>query len=296
MIKKILFICALLSGFWSVAQVEWEASVDTNAIRIGEQLTLTLHAGSLEEGTVIWPQFGDTLGDLEVVQVEDTDTIDRNSMVQHLRLTSFDTGFAIIAPIQLVMKGDTQFTSPLLIRVNDVPVDDDQELYDIKAPIEAPFNWLKWSLIILGSGLVLFMIFWIYRRITRKEETGPIRIVNRREPWEEFLERLRQREEKRSWDGNVKEHYSEISEVLRDYLERPFGVDALEVPTSEIQVNVRSLPWMSEDRNTLIDLLSRADLVKFAKSNPGPEVARDDLLQAIRLIERTHPRKEVDHE
>ncbi|MDX5326612.1 MAG: hypothetical protein LPK80_10160 [Bacteroidota bacterium] len=296
MIKKILFICALLSGFWSVAQVEWEASVDTNAIRIGEQLTLTLRAGSLEEGTVIWPQFGDTLGDLEVVQVEDTDTIDRNSMVQHLRLTSFDTGFAIIAPIQLVMKGDTQFTSPLLIRVNDVPVDDDQELYDIKAPIEAPFNWLKWSLIILGSGLILFMIFWIYRRITRKEETGPIRIVNRREPWEEFLERLRQREEKRSWDGNVKEHYSEISEVLRDYLERPFGVDALEVPTSEIQVNVRSLPWMSEDRNTLIDLLSRADLVKFAKSNPGPEVARDDLLQAIRLIERTHPRKEVDHE
>ncbi|MDX5449256.1 MAG: hypothetical protein LPK47_12845 [Bacteroidota bacterium] len=296
MIKKILFICALLSGFWSVAQVEWEASVDTNAIRIGEQLTLTLRAGSLEEGTVIWPQFGDTLGDLEVVQVEDTDTIDRNSMVQHLRLTSFDTGFAIVAPIQLVMKGDTQFTSPLLIRVNDVPVDDDQELYDIKAPIEAPFNWLKWSLIILGSGLILFMIFWIYRRITRKEETGPIRIVNRREPWEEFLERLRQREEKRSWDGNVKEHYSEISEVLRDYLERPFGVDALEVPTSEIQVNVRSLPWMSEDRNTLIDLLSRADLVKFAKSNPGPEVARDDLLQAIRLIERTHPRKEVDHE
>lgn len=296
MIKKILFICALLSGFWSVAQVEWEASVDTNAIRIGEQLTLTLRAGSLEEGTVIWPQFGDTLGDLEVVQVEDIDTMDGESMVQHLRLTSFDTGFAIIAPIRLVVKGDTQSTSPLLIRVNDVPVDDDQELYDIKAPIEAPFNWLKWSLIILGSGLILFMIFWIYRRITRKEETGPIRIVNRREPWEEFLERLRQREEKRSWDGNVKEHYSVISEVLRDYLERPFGVDALEVPTSEIQVNVRSLPWMSEDRNTLIDLLSRADLVKFAKSNPGPEVARDDLLKAIRLIERTHPRKEVDHE
>ena len=70
------------------------------------------------------------------------------------------------------------------------------------------------------------------------------------------------------------EYYSELTEIVRGYIERELKVPALENTTDEVLAmikdfkNADSIETSKETIKKLKDLLQEADLVKFAKSKP----------------------------
>lgn len=83
---------------------------------------------------------------------------------------------------------------------------------------------------------------------------------------------LRRLERRKLWQrGFVKQYHSEVTEIIRRYIERRFGVMALEMTTGEVMHNVKQTAMSVEVQETLFKFLSDADLVKFAKYQPTPE-------------------------
>ena len=67
--------------------------------------------------------------------------------------------------------------------------------------------------------------------------------------------------------GKIKEYYSTLTDIAREYIEGQFGVNAVEMTTDEILEEVRGLDFEPSVYGKLKDTMELADLVKFAKYN-----------------------------
>lgn len=86
---------------------------------------------------------------------------------------------------------------------------------------------------------------------------------------------LNKLEKKELWQrGEVKEYYSELTDIVRNYIEEAIEIPAMESTTSELiqSLKVASLKkkmkLSKETIDNLFTVLKQADLVKFAKSKP----------------------------
>lgn len=269
-------------------QINIEAKLDTSIIKIGEQSTLTLKLSSSVTDTIIWPVFKDTIaGKIEIVKKNKIDTIidsldiTKRILQQKLILTSFDSGYHPIPPIRFyIKKGKDDSTNyaeseALLLSVLTVKVDTTKEIKDIKAILKVPFSikgWVKqyWQWIALGIiVLVLTILSYLYYK--RKKSKVPEikeKIIVKKLPHKEAMEKLTLLKEKKLWQqGKIKEYYSELSNIIREYIEKRFFIPALEQTTPEILYSIHR-KLNDESYHKLSELLSLADIVKFAKEKP----------------------------
>ena len=65
--------------------------------------------------------------------------------------------------------------------------------------------------------------------------------------------------------GKVKEYFSSLTDIAREYIEGQFGVNAVEMTTDDILEEIKPLRFSKETYNKLKDTMEVADLVKFAK-------------------------------
>jgi hypothetical protein len=88
--------------------------------------------------------------------------------------------------------------------------------------------------------------------------------------------------------GNVAAHYDSVAQTLRQYLEAAENVDACERTTSELLWALP--PYLSRAglRDRCHDVLSDADLVKFARMRPDEATAADFLRRARGLLGAWH--------
>jgi hypothetical protein len=93
--------------------------------------------------------------------------------------------------------------------------------------------------------------------------------------------------------GHVKTYHSELTEILRMYLERRFNIHALEQTSLEIISDVNSILQNDEAKQNLTKTLEIADSVKFAKHKSGALENEQSLKMAIQFIEST--RKPQEH-
>jgi hypothetical protein len=85
------------------------------------------------------------------------------------------------------------------------------------------------------------------------------------------LEQLDTLRLKKLWqNGETKEYYSELTDILRMYIEQQFDIHAAEMTTDEILFNMKPIDINRKVVNKLSDILMIADLVKFAKAFPSP--------------------------
>ena len=71
--------------------------------------------------------------------------------------------------------------------------------------------------------------------------------------------------------GEYKEYYLRLSEIFRRYLERRYGIQALERTTYEIIIEFRSLALENSEEEVIYHFLDECDMVKFAKHDPTQE-------------------------
>ena len=90
---------------------------------------------------------------------------------------------------------------------------------------------------------------------------------------------------------DYKQYYSKLTEIVKNYFEEDISMDALESTTDELidklelLKDVGKLSLNTETIQNFKSVLKTADLVKFAKSNPGIELASSDkkLLETVLL-------------
>jgi len=277
----ILFAAACLS---SAAQEERSLKIttDRNQIVIGEQLHMQMVMTSRATDTVLFPQVGDTLvKEVEIVSRSPIDTafsddLSQRVLKQEFVLTSFDSGYFPIPPRAAVVNGDTLLSNPFLVAVQTVKVDTAQKIYDIRGVAEAPFSLVEWlrenwywiaGALVFLALLTWFMLWWSKPKAPRAE---PEVRVPAKAPDEQALERLDALAAQKLWQANkVKEYYSELTDILREYIEARFAFPALEQTSDEIILSMKHLPdFQPAQVDQVKRLLFLADLVKFAKEKP----------------------------
>src|SRR5690606_18343619 len=98
-------------------------------------------------------------------------------------------------------------------------------------------------------------------------------------------------------EDRYKEYYSELTGIVRLYLEDEVHVSAMESTTDQLITKLEMLKDAGElnlEEGTLEQfqkILGAADLVKFAKSKPASSVAEQDRQLVEQLVEKTHRAK-----
>lgn len=279
--KQLFYILFLISAVGFTQNSKLKVEIDTTNIRIGEQFQYKLIVN--ETKNVILPEL--KLNSLEIVDSTKVDTV-KNTLIRKYILTGFDSGAFYIPQQRVFIKNQAYFTDSLLVNVITIPVDTTKvKKFPIKAIKSEPYVFDDFkNYIILALIALAIIAFWLYWFLGRKskitEEQPTYRILS---PKEEAFVKLKELDEKLLWqNNNIKKYYSELTIIVRNYIERELKVPALENTTDEIITNVKNFKdseviEVSKDTlQKLKELLQEADLVKFAKSKPlAPEIEQD---------------------
>ena len=278
-----------------------KAEIDTTNIRIGEQFQLKISVD--ETQNVIIPKI--QLKGLEVIDSTRIDTI-KNSLIRRYILTGFDSGAFYIPQQQIFVKNQAFLTDSLLINIATIAIDTLKvKKFPIKSIKKEPYTFDDFRIYIYLILAILAIIgFWIYWFVIKKrKETEDAPTYRTLPPFEEAILRLNELDEKLLWQNNkIKEYYSELTEIVRGYIERELKVPALENTTDEVLAmikdfkNLDSIETSKETIKKLKDLLREADLVKFAKSKPLAIEIEDDRRDAEFIIGNLKPKQIIEKE
>lgn len=299
----ILSVCMLLvlSGRMKAADFTVRAEIDSLAMFIGDQANLKIKISQGTEERIISPILSDSIvAGLEIVEQPLSDTVVKEDgtldVFINYKITSFDSALYFIPPMPFVCGEDTQYTNPLTIKVVDVPVDTTQmAITDIKNVYEPPFNWplfIRVVLYVLIGLLCGWLIYYLVRKYRKKDVVAePKEVVDPRKAHEIALEELDKLKEAKLWQQNkVKEYYTQLTEIIRQYLKRRYDIDALESTTDEVLAEVKAL-HLSEDKACVLtdlkNVLGLADLVKFAKYVPIEHDNTHSFSLAVKIVNVT---------
>lgn len=281
-----------------------QSLLSSDSMLIGDQLQYTLRVDAASGVAFQLPLIADTLSaTLEVLAPLSADTVEeggRTVVQHHYLLTSFEAGMQMLPGQEVIYtlgeEMDTARSMPLMIQVFAPEVDTSKQIMPIKPPINTPVTFME-ALPWIGSGtggllliglVVLLIIRYLRKRGNKTEEPSvplePAHVIAFRQ-----LDKLK---EDKIWErGLVKEFYTELTEVTRQYIERQYAIPAMESTTDEILLAFkRSNPEDSLLDEMLKELLELADLVKFAKEDPLPVHNQTNLNNAYIFIQKTYPR------
>lgn len=210
---------------------------------------------------------------------------------QALILIFLEAGDVILPPLPVVLlTGDTLWSAPIRLSVIPTPTPEEQASWrDIKALWLTPASWLErwaWLLgIVVGLLMLAIVVYWLLRRPKNRRKVRET--VHSKSPHVLAAEQLAVLESQRLWErGALKAYYTELSRIVREYLERQYGFPALESSTEEVlQCAQRAIPSILND--PLKALLQWCDLVKFAQATPPAHYHAQAMREARRLVEQT---------
>lgn len=298
-LEFLLVIFLLPAVSYSQHPADVSATIDTTTIKIGEQIHYTITVTTDSTAVVHFPE-GQTFSPLETVEALQIDTVQHKNrrILQRLyTLTRFDSGTYTIPRQRIAINEQPFFTDSFRIKIADVAVDTTQQkLYDIKPLMEvqkshtALWNLLLWIL----AGLVVTggLAYWFILRKKPYTEAEKEALLP---PYDRALLELKKLENSKYLIRNeYKEYYSELTTIIRSYLEEDVHIAALESTTEQLITKLEMLKNTEQlklNDETLIQfqkLLQTADLVKFAKSKPSPTAAEQDRQLVEQIVLKTH--------
>ncbi|WGH74923.1 hypothetical protein P8625_12675 [Tenacibaculum tangerinum] len=299
---KLLYICLFLTSFTFAQQPQVKAAIDTTNIRIGEQFQYKISVNETEN--VIIPALENLKG-LEVVDSLKIDTIE-NKLVKKYILTGFDSGAFYIPRQQIFIRNQAYLTDSLLVNVATVPIDTTKvKKFPIKGIKGEPYQFddfkqYLWWIVVGVVIIALLLYFFVFKK--KKEAIEEV-FVPALAPYEEAMLKLDELDKKLLWQNNqVKKYYSELTDIIRSYIERELHIPALESTTDEL-INVLkdfndidSIDTSKEIIDKLKGLLQESDLVKFAKSKPLAHEIEEDRKDAKLIIDNLKPKKQVEED
>ena len=89
-------------------------------------------------------------------------------------------------------------------------------------------------------------------------------------------------------NGEVKAYQTELTRIIRQYLENRFDINALEMTSDDIVHHLKKKTTVSDSQQGKVkDILQIADLVKFAKANPEDNINEQFWNDAENFVQET---------
>lgn len=152
--------------------------------------------------------------------------------------------------------------------------------------------WLVWAL----SGLLLIAIGVVLYILLRKNKISEL--IKRKPvipPYELAIQGLSTLQSKgMASSGHDKEYYTELVDILRRYLQGRFGINAMEMTSTQIMKALKANAETRMPAEQMSEVLRIADFVKFAKERPQVQDNERALADAFRFVESTKPMPEPE--
>jgi hypothetical protein len=310
-------VCAISLSLPLTAQkASVQATVQPTEILIGEQALINLKVITPKDKTIFFPIFEkEIVPGIEVITMLTPDTtVENNVMTLNFKyvVTSFDSTLYHIPHMSVFDGTDTVFSNSFGLKVTSPELSDSTlaylekinkgetdsidfvqlQLRDIKPVRKPPFVWTDylWILwIVLGVALLVLLIGFIIYLVLKKKKKGyifkpPVVLP----PHVRALQELEKLKEEKIWlQGREKEFYSRLTDILRIYLAEQEGINAMEMTSGEILNEIRKLSDLESVFNNLKQILTTADLVKFAKYKPYPDENDLSMVNAYFFVNQT---------
>jgi len=313
--KHIILLIAAFAGVVELMAQNADATLSPSEILIGEQAVISLSVSFDKDKMpkVEFPVFGDTvITHVEIVRSTDVDTLTTSEDVRETRMekklyiTSFDTGYYAIPPFEILIDGEIQKAGPFLLTVKTVEIDTTAGIKESKDIYEIEVTWFDylsayWYYPVGGLALagIIAATVLLVRRYRRREQEKPEYVPAAPAKPADVIakERLEEiRKEKIYTRGKVKQYHTDITDVLRDYIEAVYLVPAHELTTHQVLGRLRYVGLNEKEARQLREILSRADMVKFAKEKPDDLENESAVNQSLQFIESTAERMLADKE
>lgn len=305
----LIILFGVVGLFANASNVNVKAAIDSSFLMIGDQTRIRFEVNQEKGEKVQFPILSDTIvKGIEIVERSKFDTLEqkdgRITVSTDILVTSFDSALYYIPPFQFVAADDTLETNPLSLKVYTLEVDTiSKQVFDIKPVYKPPFNWAKFFIIILIvlsiAALAVFLFFYIKKIRGNKQVEEELKMVPLEKASVIALRELERIRNEKIWQqGRIKEYYTDVTQVVRQYIEHRFCIQALEMTTDEILQEMRLQRLLEKEvEEKLKQTLLLADLVKFAKWTPAFDDNDRTLTTAFSFVEETIEKEEkVDDE
>lgn len=271
--KRIFLLVAALA-VWTYTSAQALYQLDTNNVTIGDQVTLSISGvenyRTLEElnqnGVVALKQWEDTV-----------------KHIQYTTLTSFDEGD------HSIMLGAED---SLVLVVNDVEGVDtvNVQIKDIAPIIKVRYTFweiFRWILLGLAIVALIVAIVFVVKRLKAHKpiiELHPEPVIP---PDERALKSLEELRRKELWQaGKVKEYYTDLTDIVRNYLEEAWNINSTDMTSDEtLEAYHDSRAYDETCESKLRQMLRTADMVKFAKGEPLPNEHTQAMSHAVEFVD-----------
>ena len=280
------------------------AAFEPREVLIGDHFQLNMEVEAEDGCEVAFPtiteQFAE--GRIELLEELPTDTVSHKEGVWALRksyrLTSFEPAEYRLDSLGVLystgVKIDTAFVgSALTLKVDIMPVDTAQKtIYDIKQPMKAPLVVEEFAgylgLVVLALAALASAIYLIATRTRKAKQAASEEEAPKEAPHIVAIRNLEMLSHQKLWqNGKHKAYWSQLTDILREYLDGRYGVGAMEMTSDEIVASLKELELSPKQVRELKGLLAEGDLVKFAKHTPDAESNEGAYYKIYYFVEET---------
>lgn len=286
----LLAIC-LFTAFQSTAQPKAVASLQPERIETGDTTGLLIFISGLNTAPkdVDFSPWAAVFSPNNIIGRSEW----RRSGTQWTRrftLIAFDSATLELPPLLVrLSSGKPLETNELKLVVFPTrggrEITDMAKIRDIRREPESWMDYWAWAAGVLVIGVILL---WWLRKNRSKPQPAVVQVpipIPSVSPSEVAMQKLAQLQQKQLWKTEqTKEHYAELSLILREFLETRYDIAALESTTSEIQKMLKATDFPPLSQNDLKELLEKTDMVKYAQSQPADAVHEQVLEKARGLV------------
>lgn len=217
-------------------------------------------------------------------------------------IQSFDSGAYRIPPLMYISGGDTVFSNSVTLKVLPVDVSELADINPEKGTLDVKSrwydgipDWLTENLIMILIGIIIIGgALCIYLILSKKITVNILTVKKPEPPYQVAIKKLAILKEEQLWEkGQEKAFYTQLTDILREYLDRRFGINAMEMTSTQINAALHDNEETRSSKTLMEQILEVADFVKFAKAKPLREDNIKSFDAAIRFVEDTKPAEQL---
>lgn len=282
----------------AAGNVTLNASIDSTAVVQGSKAKLRLEVlKNTPDGMLVdAPEKGADYFGIEISDLK-IDTIDhgngRLELAYDYTIQAFDPGTVTLPPFRYAIGNDTAVSEVVTLKVIEVDLDTLTDINPMASVVSVPTKWYDiipdwwlWIFIGVAAAGVIACCILLFRR-KKGMLAKPVKVTP---PYDLAVMRLNDLQAKKlPQSGRDKEYYTELTEILRQYLEGRFGINAMEMTSTQIIDTLRHNKETKPGSDLMKQILEIADFVKFAKVRPLPDDNIKAFNSAVKFVEDSKP-------
>lgn len=294
----------------AIAKSSITATLDSAYVTMGNITSLTVEVVEPRDASASVGFIPQTMpAQVEVVGEASCDTVNLNDEIRQITrriiLQSFDSGAYALPPVLYLNYGDTMLSNIVTLKVNPVDVSHLEDIhpdadtltvrsrwYDFLPDwIIDYWGWILLTLLIVGGGVCAVLIF------TKRVKVPFMPVKKPVPPYEMARRRLDSLHEQHLCErGEERAYYTELTDILREYIDKRFNINAMEMTSRQILDRLNANPETRPSESLMRQILEVADFVKFAKMRPMPDDNTKSFRNAIEFVENTKPLPEPEED